>query len=107
MKIKHTIVAVDSHGNGYSTMEEIFGFRTSEGYTYLICGEGECLIQFDGSVTNCWREGTDFQMPNFTSTISDFMENLRKQDVLLSRETVTDLYTEEQIYADVIVKEEE
>lgn len=88
-------------------MEEIFGFRTSEGYTYLICGEGECLVQFDGNITNCWKQGANFQMPDFTSTISDFMENLREQDVLLSGETITDLYTAEQIYADVIVKEEE
>lgn len=107
MKVNYIIAAVDSDGNGYSIMEDIFGFRTSEGYTYLICGEGECLIQFDGNVTNCWKQGTDFQMPHFTSTISEFMESLREQGVLLPHETVTDLYTEEQIYADVIVKEEE
>lgn len=106
MKVKHTIVAVDSDGNGYSTMEEIFGFRTSEGYTYLICGEGECLIQFNGNVTDCWRQGADFQMPDFAFTVSDFMESLREQGVLASGETITNLYTEEQIYANVIVKEE-
>lgn len=106
MKIKHTIVAVDSHGNGYSTMEEIYGFRTSENYTYFICGEGECIVQFDGNVTNCWKESVDFEMPNFTAPISDFIEALREQGVLSRDEMVTDIYTEEQIHAELIVKED-
>lgn len=106
MKIKHTIVAVDSHGNGYSTMEEIYGFRTSENYTYLICGDEECIVQFDGNITNCWKESVDFAMPNFMASISDFIEALREQGVLSRDETVTDIYTEEQIHAELIVKED-
>lgn len=107
MKIKHTIVAMDSHGNGYSTMEQIYGFRTSENYTYLICGAGECIVQFDGGyIKNCWKESVDFEMPNFTANISDFIEALREQDVLWRDEIVTDIYTEEQIHAELIVKED-
>lgn len=106
MKIKHTIVAMDSHGNGYSTMEQIYGFRTSENYTYLICGAGECIVQFDGNITNCWKESVDFAMPNFFAPISDFIEALRKQGVLSRDEMVTDIYTEEQIHAELIVKED-
>lgn len=106
MKIKHTIVAVDSHGNGYSTMEEIYGFRTSENYTCFICGDEECIVQFDGNITNCWKESVDFAMPNFMASISDFIEALREQGVLSRDETVTDIYTEEQIHAELIVKED-
>ena len=106
MKIKHTIVAVDSCGNEYFTMEQIYGFRTSENYTYLICGEGECIVQFDGNITNCWKESVDFAMPNFMASISDFIEALRKQGVLSRDETVTDIYTEEQIHAKLIVKKD-
>lgn len=106
MKIKNTIVAVDSHGNVYSTMEEIYGFRTSENYTYHICGEGECIVQFDGNITNCWKESVDFAMPNFFAPISDFIEALRKQGVLSPDEMVTDIYTEEQIYAKIVVEED-
>ena len=106
MKIKHTIVAVDSHGNGYSTMEKIYGFRTSENYIYLICGNGECIVQFDEYITNCWKESVDFAMPNFLAPISDFIEALRKQGVLSRDEMVTDIYTEEQIHAELIVKED-
>lgn len=107
MKIKHTIVAMDSHGKEYSTMGEIYGFRTSENYTYLICGEGECIVQFKkGNITNCWKESVDFAMPNFMAPISDFIEALRKQGVLSRDEMVTDIYTEEQIHAELIVKED-
>ena len=106
MKLKHTIVAMDSHGNGYSTMEQIYGFRTSKNYTYLICGDGECIVQFDEYITNCWKEGVDFAMPNFMAPISNFIEALRKQGVLSRDEMVTDIYTEEQIHAELIVKED-
>ena len=105
MKIKHTIVAMDSHGNGYSTMEQIYGFRTSENYTYLICGNGECIVQFDEYITNCWKESVDFAMPNFLAPISDFIEALRKQGVLSRDEMVTDIYTEEQIHAELNIFE--
>lgn len=106
MKVQHTIVAVDAQGNGYSTMEEIYGFRTTEGYVYLICAEGDCIVQFDGNIIDCWKNGANFHMPLFSSVISDFMERLREQGVLHEGEMITDLYTGEQIYADVIVKED-
>lgn len=99
MKVHCIIAAEDDKGNGYSTMDEIFGFRTSEDCIYVICAEGTCLIQYDvyGSVTDCFRDGCGFEMPDFRLTISDFMEKLRKQDVLIEGETVTDVYTEDQI----------
>lgn len=99
MKVRYIIAAEDDKGNTYPTMEEIFGFRTSEERIYVICAEGTCLIQYDvyGSVTDCFRDGCDFEMPDFRLSISDFMEELRKQDVLIEGETVTNAYTEDQI----------
>ena len=45
-------------------------------------------------------------MPNFLAPISDFIEALRKQGVLSRDEMVTDIYTGEQIHAELIVKED-
>lgn len=73
MKIKQNIVARDSQGNEYSTMEEIFGFR----------------------------------MPDFTLSISQFMEDLRKQGVLAGDEVITNVYTEDQISIEVKVRDDE
>lgn len=99
MKIKYTIVAVDSHGNGYSTMEEIFGFRTNYNDTYLICSDGECLIRFDddGSIQACWMNSQSFRMPNFDLSISDFVRELRNRDILDESEVITDVYLEDEI----------
>ena len=46
------------------------------------------------------------EMPNFLAPISEFIEALRKQGVLSRDEMVTDIYTEEQIHAELIVKED-
>ena len=108
MKVRYIIAAEDDKGNTYSTMEEIFGFRTSEERIYVICAEGTCLIQYDvyGSVTDCFRDGCGFEMPNFQLSISDFMEKLRKQDALMEDETITDVYTEDQINVKVEIEGE-
>lgn len=108
MKVRYIIAAEDGKGNTYSTMEEFFGFRTSEECIYVICAEGTCLIQYDvyGSVTDCFRDGCGFEMPNFQLSISDFMEKLREQDVLFEGETVTDVYTEDQINVKVEIEGE-
>lgn len=108
MKIKQIIVARDSQGNEYSTMEEIFGFRTSY-RLYIICAEGSALIEYDedGSITYCYYDGRAFRMPDFTLSISQFMEDLRNQDVLVGDEMVTDVYTEDQISIEVKVRDDE
>lgn len=108
MKVRHIIAAEDDKGNSYSTMDEIFGFRTSEECIYVICAEGTCLIQYNvyGSVTDCFRDGCGFEMPYFGLSISDFVEKLRKQNVLIEGEIVTDVYTEDQINVKVEIEGE-
>ena len=108
MKIKQIIAARDSLGNEYSTMEEIFGFRTSY-RLFIICAEGSALIEYDedGSITDCYYDGRSFHMPNFTLSISQFMEALRKQEVLAKDEMITDVYTEDQISIEIKVRDDE
>lgn len=108
MKIKQNIVARDSQGNEYSTMEEIFGFRTSY-RLYIICAESSALIGYDEDegITDCYYDGLGFRMPDFTLSISQFMEDLRNQDVLAGDEIVTHVYTEDQISIEIKVRDDE
>ena len=108
MKIEQNIVARDSQGNGYSTMEEIFGFRTSY-RLYIICAESSALVAYDEDegITDCYYDGLGFRMPDFTLSISQFMEDLRKQDVLAGDEMITNVYTEDQISIEVKVRDDE
>lgn len=108
MKIKQSIVARDSQGNEYSTMEEIFGFRTSY-RLYIICAESSALIGYDEDegITDCYYDGLEFRMPNFALSISQFMEDLRKQGVLAGDEVITNVYTEDQISIEVKVRDDE
>ena len=108
MKIKQNIVARDSQGNEYSTMEEIFGFRTSY-RLYIICAESSALIGYDEdeSITCCYYDGLGFRMPDFTLSISQFMEDLRNQGVLAGDEMITNVYTEDQISIEVKVRDDE
>lgn len=107
MKVKQIIAARDSLGNEYSTMEEIYGFRTSY-RLFIICAEGSALIEYDedGSITDCYYDGRAFRMPNFTLSISQFMEDLRKQDILAEDEMITDVYTEDQISIEIKVRDD-
>ena len=108
MKIKQSIVARDSQGNEYSTMEEIFGFRTSY-RLYIICAESSALIAYDENegITDCYYDGRAFGMPDFTLSISQFMEALRNQGILAGDEMVTNVYTEDQISIEVKVRDDE
>ena len=108
MKIEQNIVARDSQGNGYSTMEEIFGFRTSY-RLYIICAESSALVAYDENegITGCYYDGLGFRMPDFTLSISQFMEDLRNQGVLAGDEVITNVYTEDQISIEVKVKDDE
>lgn len=108
MKIEQNIVARDSQGNGYSTMEEIFGFRTSY-RLYIICAESSALVAYDENegITGCYYDGLGFRMPDFTLSISQFMEDLRKQGVLAGDEMITNVYTENMISIEVKVREDE
>lgn len=108
MKIKQSIVARDSQGNEYSTMEEIFGFRTSY-RLYIICAESFALVAYDENegITDCYYGGRAFRMPDFTLSISQFMEDLRNQGVLAGDEVITNVYTEDQISIEVKVRDDE
>lgn len=108
MKINQIIVARDSQGNEYSTMEEIFGFRTSY-RLYIICAESSALIEYDedGSITDCYYDGRAFRMPDFTLSISQFMEDLRKQGIFAGDEMITNVYTKDQISIEVKVRDDE
>jgi len=107
MKVRQVISAQNKYGNVFSTMEEIYAFRTSADYLYLICAEGNALIQFeDEAIYGCWYDGRDFRMPQFTLAITDFMEELRKQGVLDVGEMITDVYTEEEYELSMKVMEE-
>ena len=107
MKINQIIVARDSQGNEYSTMEEIFGFRTSY-HLYIICAKIFALVEYDENegITGCYYDGLGFRMPDFTLSISQFMEDLRKQGVLAGDEMITNVYTEDQISISVKVTDE-
>ena len=107
MKVKQTITATDSHDNEYYTMEEIFGFRTTY-RLYIICADGNALVEYDedGSITDCYYNGRAFLMPKFTLSISDFMEDLRDQDVLADDEMITNVYTEDQISIEIKVRDD-
>lgn len=109
MKIKQIIVARDSQGNEYSTMEEIFGFRTSYHRLFIFCTEGSALIEYDedGSITDCYYDGRAFRMPDFTLSILQFMEALRNQDILAGDEMITDVYREDQISIEIKVRDDE
>lgn len=108
MKVRQVISAQDKWGNNYSTMEEIYVFRTTSNYVYLICSEGSALVQFEdeSSIRDCWYDGRAFRMPNFQLSITDFMEELRKQEVLEDDEMITDVYTEEEYELSMKVMEE-
>ena len=108
MKIKQNIVARDSHGNEYSTLEEIYGFRTSY-HLYIVCAESSGLIEYDedGSISGCYYDGLAFRMPDFTLSISQFMEALRNQGILAGDEMITDVYTEDQISIEIKVRDDE
>lgn len=108
MKIKQSIVARDSQGNEYSTMEEIFGFRTSY-RLYIICAESSALVAYDEDegITGCYYDGLGFRMPDFTLSISQFMEDLRNQGVLAGDEIITNVYTEDHISIEIKVRDDE
>lgn len=107
MKVRQVISAQNKYGDVFSTMEEIYVFRTTSDYVYLICSEGAALIQFeDEAIRDCWYDGRAFRMPKFTLSITDFMEELRKQGVLDVGEMVTDVYTEEEYELSMKVMEE-
>ena len=46
-------------------------------------------------------------MPDFTLSISQFMEDLRKQGVLAGDEIITNVYTENMISIEVKVRDDE
>lgn len=108
MKINQIIVARDSHGNEYFTMEEIFGFRASY-HLFIICAESSALVEYDENegITGCYYDGLGFRMPDFTLSISQFIEDLRKQEVLAGDEIITNVYTEDQISIEVKVRDDE
>ena len=99
MKIQNILSAMDKQGNCYSTMEDIYGFRTNYRDTYVICSDGDCLIRFDddGGIQACWMNCHSFRMPNFDLSISDFAKELRDRDILDELEGITDVYTKDEI----------
>lgn len=99
MKVQNILSATDKMGNCYSTMDEIFGFRTNYNDTYLICSDGDCLIRFDndGSIQACWMNCYSFRIPDFDLSISDFVRELRYRDILDESEVITDVYLEDEI----------
>lgn len=107
MKVRQIISARNKYGDEFSTMEEIYVFHTSLDYVYLICSEGSALVQFeDEAIRDCWYDGRSFKMPNFQLSITDFMEELRKQEVLEENEMITDVYTEEEYSLRMEIMEE-
>lgn len=99
MKVQNVLSAMDKQGNGYFTMEDIYGFRTNYGDTYVICSDGDCLICFndDGDVSSCWMNGFNFEMPCSDLSIFDFVKELREQKVFDAVEVITDVYLESEI----------
>lgn len=108
MKIKQNIVARDSQGNEYSTMEEIFGFRTSY-RLYIICAESSALIAYEYTlISEGFHELRNRESKIRHTECATVIITISNAFVLLAGdEMITNVYTEDQISIEVKVKDDE